>query len=312
MVRIKYSKELLEDAVKDSFSIADVCRKIGLKPLGGNYKTVKNKLDLFNVDYSHFTGQTWNKGLKHCEKSSRFYLEEILQENVDYSSDLLKKRLINEGLKENKCECCGICEENLVLELHHINGNHYDNRLENLQILCPNCHSKTNNFRGRNVSKDSGIKLSEGKNHWCICQNCGKKFYSDRTDKTRKFCSRKCYNEYINDKGSINLSKGVNISKEIILENLDSFKDISNFAKFLNVSKTTLRNYLIKYGLYEQFKTKYDFKAKAIIQYDIDGNFIKEWPSIVDAEETLQIKGICKVTNLQRRSCGGFIWRYKE
>ena len=310
MAKVKYSKELLEEAVKDSFSIADVCRKIGLRPVGSNYKTVRNKLDLFNVDYSHFTGQSWNKGLKHCEKSSRFSLEEILQENVDYSSDLLKKRLIKEGLKENKCECCGICEDNLVLELHHINGNHYDNRLENLQILCPNCHSKTDNFRSKNVVKASGIKLSEekAKSHWCTCQYCGTEFYSDRTDKVRKFCSRECYNNYISNNGNFNNS----ITKELILQHFDSFKDISNFAKFLKISKTTLRNYLIKYELYEQFKSKYDFKAKPVLQFDLNNNFIKEWPSEVDAEETLQICGISKVARLQRRSCGGFIWRYKE
>lgn len=72
-------------------------------------------------------------------------LENILKENTNFKSDTLKYRLVKEGLKQWKCEKCGnegVWEgKELVLELHHINGNHYDNRLENLQILCPNCHS---------------------------------------------------------------------------------------------------------------------------------------------------------------------------
>ena len=67
----------------------------------------------------------------------------------------IKGKLIREGLKENKCEICGLINEwngkPLVLQLHHINGNHTDNRLENLQILCPNCHSQTDTYCGSNI-----------------------------------------------------------------------------------------------------------------------------------------------------------------
>jgi hypothetical protein len=65
----------------------------------------------------------------------------------------LKKRLIAAGLKENRCEECGLREWHgrpLSMALHHVNGDGRDNRLENLQLLCPNCHSQTDNFSGRN------------------------------------------------------------------------------------------------------------------------------------------------------------------
>jgi hypothetical protein len=65
----------------------------------------------------------------------------------------LKGRLVAAGLKANRCESCGIEEwrgEPLSLALHHVNGDGLDNRLENLMLLCPNCHSQTENFSGRN------------------------------------------------------------------------------------------------------------------------------------------------------------------
>lgn len=69
----------------------------------------------------------------------------------------LKQRLFELGLKENSCEICGCsewCGLPLSLALHHINGRPHDNRLENLQLLCPNCHSQTQNFAGRNHRRD--------------------------------------------------------------------------------------------------------------------------------------------------------------
>jgi 5-methylcytosine-specific restriction endonuclease McrA len=68
----------------------------------------------------------------------------------------LKGRLLGAGLKEGRCELCGINEwrgEPLSLALHHVNGDGQDNRLENLQLLCPNCHSQTPNFSGRNMGR---------------------------------------------------------------------------------------------------------------------------------------------------------------
>jgi hypothetical protein len=64
----------------------------------------------------------------------------------------LKSRLIEEGLKADQCEICGITEwrgRSLSVERHHLNGDGEDNRLENLQLLCGNCHSQTDNWGGR-------------------------------------------------------------------------------------------------------------------------------------------------------------------
>lgn len=84
-------------------------------------------------------------------------LEEALTENSTYNTVRLKQRLIKANLLEAKCSECAIGEiwnnKKLVLQLDHINGIHSDNRLSNLRIICPNCHSQTENFAGRNVGR---------------------------------------------------------------------------------------------------------------------------------------------------------------
>lgn len=154
MTRIKYTKELLEENVKDCYSFAELCRRLGLKPEGSNPKTLRKKMDEFGVDYSHFTGKAWNKNPENPVYRGK-YLPKLC-EHSSLSSANVKELVYKLGLKENKCEICGITEwlENpIVCELHHINGDSTDNRIENLQILCPNCHSQTDNFRSRNRSK---------------------------------------------------------------------------------------------------------------------------------------------------------------
>lgn len=171
-----YQKDKLEQIVSESYSFAEALRKIGLRDVGSNFKTIKKYIEEYNIDTSHFRGQTWNKGMGNTDYAAYNKLENILKENTNFKSDTLKYRLIKEGLKQWKCEKCGnegVWEgEELVLELHHINGNHYDNRLENLQILCPNCHSQTNNFRNKNTTK--AVKSKKRVLYVCKCDYCGK------------------------------------------------------------------------------------------------------------------------------------------
>lgn len=151
MVRVKYTKELLEKNVKDCYSFAELCRRLGLKPEGSNPKTLRRKMDEFGVDYSHFTGQRWNTNSSNPVYRGKYISN--LCEHSSLSSANVKAMVYRLNLKENKCECCGISEwmgMPIVCELHHINGDPTDNRIENLQILCPNCHSLTENFRSRN------------------------------------------------------------------------------------------------------------------------------------------------------------------
>ena len=148
MASKNYTQEQFIDAVKNSYSYSEVCRILGISPKGGNLNTVKKKIAQLELDASHFTGQRWNKGKTSEDHPSikKKDISEILVENSGWASGNIRQRLIKEGLKEAKCECCGRTEWfgiPIPLELHHINEIHTDNRLENLLILCPNCHAMT-------------------------------------------------------------------------------------------------------------------------------------------------------------------------
>lgn len=156
MNKNKWTNEQFIEAIKNSLSYAEVIRKLNLKPAGGNYDTVKRKIKELNLDTSHMTGQLWNKG-KHftCKKDS---LKTILTKDSTFISTYkLKNRLLKENIKEYICENCKLkewCNKQIPLELHHINGDKHDNRIENLQLLCPNCHALTENYRGKNIKRE--------------------------------------------------------------------------------------------------------------------------------------------------------------
>ncbi len=151
---MKRTRAEYEEAVSRSFSIASVCRYLGLKPTGGNYRIIYTAIEEYGLDTSHFTGQGWNVGLKFNPKNVT-PIEKILTKNSTYQSYKLGNRLLKEGLKERLCEGCGLSEwqgKPIPLELHHKNGDNKDHRFENIQMLCPNCHALTDTYRGRNKS----------------------------------------------------------------------------------------------------------------------------------------------------------------
>lgn len=167
-------KELLQKLVEESGTIKEILERLDLKITKDNYKKLYKKLDEYNIDYSEIL----NNPSKGC--IIKYKIEDILVENSPYTtSSRLKNRLIKEGLKQNICEICGQKPfhngKELTLQLHHINGNHQDNRIENLQILCPNCHSQTDNFAKRNIKKkqyfckECGAEISKGAQ---LCPKC--------------------------------------------------------------------------------------------------------------------------------------------
>ena len=151
--RRSWTDENLKVAVKDSRSYRMVLMKLNLIPAGGNYTQVKRRVSQLELSTEHFLGKGWNIGLEFVPKP-RKPLEELLTSGSGVQSYKLKAKLFAAGLKQPRCELCGWCKKSsdgrVPVELDHINGNHADNRIENLRILCPNCHSLQPTHRGKN------------------------------------------------------------------------------------------------------------------------------------------------------------------
>ena len=159
MRKRRWNEEQLRIAVKDSSSLRQVISRIGLIEAGGNYEQVRRYIGQFKLDISHFKGKAWNKGLRGIGKP-HIPTHKILVNGSYFQSFKLKKRLFAEGLKSKLCEECGWAKYTedgyLPLELDHINGDRHDNRLQNLRVLCPNCHSLKPTHRGRNRGRRGG------------------------------------------------------------------------------------------------------------------------------------------------------------
>lgn len=147
--RVKYTKEQLEEAIKDSRSMRSAAHKLGLNLNGGgSLQALNKKIKEWNISTSHMTGQAWNKGGRGTRVP--WSLEKILKKDSHYHSNSLKKRLIKEGYFAKECSWCKLTQwqdKEIPLELDHINGIKSDNRIENLRILCANCHSQTDTYR---------------------------------------------------------------------------------------------------------------------------------------------------------------------
>lgn len=161
-----YTKDEFVKAWNTSISIAEVIRKLGYKnPGGGTYGTIKDAAIDLNLSSNHMLGQSHSKGKPNNAK--RMPIEEILVKGKHSSK--IKKRLLDEGILKAKCSNCGITKWNgkdAPLELDHRDGDNTNNLLENLRLLCCNCHAQTDNYKGKNIKnrKVVGPKY--------FCQDC--------------------------------------------------------------------------------------------------------------------------------------------
>ena len=163
-----FSDEELKQIVAESISFREVQKKLGYK---GNSGSIPEKLkQVFkekNIDYSHFKGHAWNKGISKYENS--------LTDFETHCWPTIKEKLFQE--RDYRCKCCGIVDWNgkeIKLKVHHIDGNHINNISSNLMILCPNCHSQTDNWTyKKNKSSISDEEFLEAlENTANICQAC--------------------------------------------------------------------------------------------------------------------------------------------
>lgn len=151
----RFTRQEIEQFVKESSSYAQLAKKCGYdKKSGSSISAIKEMIRFLNLNVDHFKGQGWGKGMTY-ESSQYMPFEEYIH-SPSVQTNKIRKKLLREGLKEHKCECCNNSSWNGVpipLEVHHKDGNKRNNDLENLQLLCPNCHALTDTYKGRNTVK---------------------------------------------------------------------------------------------------------------------------------------------------------------
>lgn len=200
--RVEITKDKLQAAVNSSFSYRATLISLGLVGCGGNYKTLQNRIKEFDIDISHFKFQGWNRGNKKFGPRRNVY--SYFVKGKFTQSYKLKQRIVNAGIKEDKCELCGIVDwqgKSIALELDHIDGDHMNNLLGNLRILCPNCHSQTPTHRGKNRKtvrerqEDIGI-ATDPKRLWKPTKEMHRRYEERRKTNSCKICSKPCKNKY--------------------------------------------------------------------------------------------------------------------
>ena len=174
-----------KNLILDNKTYSDCLRQLGLCETGSASRTIlKRRIQELNINIDHF-----NKCVNNIPNSQAKPLSAYLIKGSYVSKQNLKRRLLKEKIIPYKCSICGNNgiwnNKKLSLQLDHINGDNTDNRIENLRFICPNCHSQTDTYAGKNVVHKHNQKQQQKK-----CEYC-QQLYVPKF-KAQRFCSQEC------------------------------------------------------------------------------------------------------------------------
>lgn len=197
------SDEVLAAAVAASTSMRYLFISLGVNLCGGNYATAYARIRKQGLSTDHWNGP--GHGLGNVGNGKQLPFEEVFVKGSTYhGGNGLKKKLFDLGLRAKACSICGLTDwlgKPITLQLDHINGQNTDNRIENLRILCPNCHTQTDTFAGRKLKKAPNACSKCGANISREAKTCGPCSYEGKpttrfranhepaNDHTRHTCS---------------------------------------------------------------------------------------------------------------------------
>lgn len=243
-----YSKKEFTDIWLSSDTISSVITKLGFNNRSsGSYKSIKKAAESLGLDTNHMSGRA--HGTSGIKSDEEFFVENSSSRSVN-----VKERALTKGLLKNLCYICGIGPEwnskALNLQIDHINGDPTDNRIPNLRMLCPNCHSQTETFCGKNNRKSYVSKRRK----LTKCSDCGIKVYKE---------SKKCV-ECTNKYRSLNIP-----NRETLLKDFKNNQNFSYVGRKYKVSPTTVRRWCRKYKLPDTKSSMTKYVSKIDIQGEL-------------------------------------------
>jgi hypothetical protein len=183
--RRRYTDQEARDAIAASLSFSEALRRLGMRPAGGNHRTLKLVAERLDVSTEHFDPHAAQRDAL-LAASRPIPLERILVRGSTYHRSTLKRRLYRAGLKKRACELCGQgeiwCGRPMSLIIDHVNGEATDNRLENLRIVCPNCAATLETHCGKALRRPRTARK---------CRGCGELFVPGH--RAARYCSHSCY-----------------------------------------------------------------------------------------------------------------------
>jgi len=213
-----FSEEELREIVSKCTSMRELCRELGYTSTGNNHKTIKTRLEKYNISTEHFTCAAKGKVVRNEDN--------VFIANSTATQATLRRWYIKGEYSPYKCAICGQEPfwngKELTLTLDHINGDNHDDRFENLRWICPNCDRQLSTFAGKNVN------YSQSKKQVNYCIDCGKEIDLQATrcrdcfNKARRIVKdrpdkEQLYQILINEKGNfVKVGKIYNVSDNAI------------------------------------------------------------------------------------------------